>query len=377
MGLEIIRAEGMYLWDPSGKRYLDLIAGIGVCALGHRPPRVVDAIRAQLDHYLHLMVYGELVQTPQVQFASLITGLLPSTLQSVYFTNSGSEAIEGAMKLAKRYTGRAEILAFRGGYHGSTQGALSILGDPYWRDAYGPLLPKVGHLDFNSSKSLEQIGTGTACVVTETIQAEAGVIAADPEWMKALSHRCRETGTLLVVDEVQCGFGRNGPLWAFSSYGIVPDILVLGKALGGGMPLGAFISDPEIMSCLSHDPVLGHITTFGGHPVCCAAGKAALEALLEGGYLDAVESRGALFSQLLVHPRIRRVRRKGLMIAVEFEDPATCRAVISHCIRGGTLVDWFLFAPHCLRIAPPLIIGEEEIRQGSKALLEACEHFTD
>jgi len=376
MGLEIIRAEGMYLWDRSGKQYLDLIAGIGVCCLGHRPPRVVEAIRAQLDQYLHLMVYGEFIQTPQVQFARLLTEQLPSPLQSVYFTNSGSEAIEGAMKLAKRHTGRQEILAFRGGYHGSTQGALSILGDPRWRDAFGPLLPRVGHLEFNTMESLGRIGSGTACVVTETIQAEAGVIAPDPEWMKALRARCDETGALLVLDEVQCGFGRNGSLWAFNSFGIVPDILILGKALGGGMPLGAFISDPKIMSCLSHDPVLGHITTFGGHPVCCAAGLAALESLLEGKFIDSVQARGALFSRLLVHPGIRQVRRRGLMIAVEFADPAICRKVIAGCIQSGVLVDWFLFAPHCLRIAPPLIIREEEVRQGCAVLLEACEKFS-
>jgi len=362
LALEIVRAEGVHLYDESGKKYLDLIAGISVCNLGHSHPRVVEAVKRQAERYMHLMVYGEFVESPQVAYAHLLARHLPSTLNSVYFTNSGAEAIEGAMKLAKRYTGRPEIVAFQDAYHGSTQGALSIIGQEYFRRAYRPLVPGITHLRYGNTGDLSQITTRTACVICETVQGEAGVIRPDPAWLQALSARCRETGTLLILDEVQAGLGRTGTLWAFERYGVVPDVLVLGKALGGGMPLGAFVADREMMGVLSRDPVLGHITTFGGHPVSCAAGLAAFQTLLDEKYIDTVAQKEALFRQLLHHPRIRSLHVAGLLIAVEFASFEFNKRVIDACIREGVLTDWFMFAPQSLRIAPPLTITPAEIR---------------
>jgi acetylornithine/succinyldiaminopimelate/putrescine aminotransferase len=377
LALEIVKAEGCCMWDASGREYLDLIAGISVCNVGHRHPRVVEAIRRQADAYLHLLVYGELVQSPQVQYAQLLTQQLPDTLNSVYFTNSGTEATEGAMKLAKRVTGRPNILAFQNSYHGSTQGALSVMGDEYWRNAYRPLLPGIDHAAYNSPEALELITEQTACVIAETIQAEAGVNCPDIEWLHALRRRCTEKGALLVLDEIQCGFGRNGTLWAFEQFDVVPDVLLLGKALGGGMPLGAFIASRELMWKLTENPVLGHITTFGGHPVCCAAGKAAFEVLLEGELVIQVPAKEQLFRELLVHPQIKAVHARGLMIAVEFESFDFNKKVIDTCIANGVLTDWFLFASHCLRIAPPLMITEAEIRQACRAIVDAAEKCSD
>ena len=288
LALEIVKAEGATLTDASGKTYIDLIGGISVANVGHRHPRVLSAIREQLDAYLHIMVYGEFVETPQVAYARKLASLLPAPLESVYFTNSGAEAVEGAMKLAKRVTGRMEIVAFQNSYHGSTQGALSLIGDEYWRNAYRPLLPGIHHEVYNSDAALERITGETAAVVVETVQAEAGIRAPEKGWLKALESRCRATGTLLILDEIQAGFGRTGTLWGFEQFDVVPDILLLGKALGGGMPLGAFIASKEMMDALTDHPVLGHITTFGGHPVCCAAGLAALEALLEEQMMEHV-----------------------------------------------------------------------------------------
>ena len=281
LALEIVKAEGCTLWDVKGKAYIDLISGISVCNMGHRHPKVVEAIKEQSDKYLHLLVYGEYVETPQVAYAKFLSDHLPATLNCVYFTNSGAEATEGAMKLAKRVSGRTEIVAFQQSYHGSTQGALSVMGDEYWRNAFRPLLPGIRHLVYNDLSQLDQITASTACVIAETVQAEKGVRPPTLEWMQALRKKCDETGALLVLDEIQAGFGRTGTLWAFEQYGIVPDILLLGKALGGGMPLGAFIASHSLMATLTHDPVLGHITTFGGHPVCCAAGLAGMKALIE------------------------------------------------------------------------------------------------
>lgn len=371
LALEIVKAEGCRLWDAEGKEYLDLIAGISVCNVGHRHPKVVEAIKAQVDQYMHLLVYGEFVQSPQVQYAKLLTDHLPSSLNAVYFTNSGSEATEGAMKLAKRVTGRTEIVAFNNSYHGSTQGALSVMGDEYWRNAFRPLLPGVYHANYNSFEDLQLITANTAFVIAETIQAEAGVNAPLKEWIFALRNRCIETGTLLILDEIQCGFGRNGSLWAFEQFGIVPDILLLGKALGGGMPLGAFIADKELMWKLTENPVLGHITTFGGHPVSCAAGMAAMKVLLEEKLVDAVFEKEILFRTLLHHPKILAVRSRGLMIAVEFDSFETNKKIIDACIAKGVLTDWFLFAAKCMRIAPPLTITDEEIRQACAVIL-AC-----
>lgn len=362
LALEITAAEGCTLTGAGGKQYIDLIGGISVANVGHRHPRVVDAIKAQVDQYMHVMVYGEFVQSPQVQYARLLSEHLPPSLDSVYFTNSGAEAVEGAMKLAKRATGRTVIAAFNDSYHGSTQGALSILGSEYWRNAYRPLLPGVEHLAYNSFADLERITDETACVIVETVQAEAGIKAPQAGWLQALQDRCRQTGTLFILDEIQAGFGRTGKLWGFEHFGVVPDVLLLGKALGGGMPLGAFIAGRELMSHLSDNPVLGHITTFGGHPVCCAAGKAALEALEQERLYGDVKKKEALFRSLLVHPAIREVRSFGLWMAVEFESFDVCKAVIDRCIEMGVITDWFLFGANCLRISPPLTITEEQIR---------------
>jgi len=371
LGLEIDKAEGIYLYDTSGKAYLDLIGGISVANTGHRHPAVIQAIRDQLDRYLHVMVYGELIQSPQVQYATALAANLPASLNTIYFTNSGAEAAEGAMKLAKRFTGRTEIVAFQKSYHGSTQGALSIIGDEYWRNAFRPLLPGILHEEYNSAAALNAISTNTACVFAETIQAESGVHAPDPEWLQRLRDKCRETGALLVLDEIQVGFGRTGSLWGFSRFGIVPDILLLGKALGGGLPLGAFVSDHSLMTALTDQPVLGHITTFGGHPVCCAAGVASLQLLLQQGWIREVGEKEQLFRRLLVHPAIRAVRSCGLLIAVEFGSSDENKRIIDACIRKGVLTDWFLFAPECLRIAPPLTITDGQIRSACEIILSA------
>jgi acetylornithine/succinyldiaminopimelate/putrescine aminotransferase len=369
LALEIAKAEGVYLYDAEGKQYLDLIGGISVCNTGHRHPKVVEAIKKQADEYLHVLVYGEFIQSPQVQYALLLTQNLPETLSSVYFTNSGSEAVEGAMKLAKRVTGRTQIIAFKDSYHGSTQGALSLMGDEYWRNAFRPLLPDILHLDYNSFESLENISEKTACVIAETVQAEKGIYAPTLAWMKALRKKCSETGSLFLLDEIQAGFGRTGKLWGFQQFDIVPDVLLLGKALGGGMPLGAFIADKRLMNQLTENPVLGHITTFGGHPLCCAAGLASMKVLLEEDYIKQVQANQKLFRKLLVHPKIKEVRALGLLIAVEFENFETNKKIIDKCIEQGVLTDWFLFAPNCMRIAPPLIIKEEEIMKACGIIL--------
>jgi acetylornithine/N-succinyldiaminopimelate aminotransferase len=369
LGLEIARAEGIYLYDPSGREYTDLIGGISVCNTGHRHPRVVQAIKDQVDRYLHVLVYGETIQSPQVQYATLLAANLPASLNSIYFTNSGTEATEGAMKLAKRVTNRTEIVAFRQSYHGSTQGSLSLMGDEYWRNAFRPLLPGVWHEEYGSAASLDRITDRTACVIAETVQAERGVYAPSDGWLRALRKKCDETGALLVLDEIQVGFGRTGNLWGFTPSGIVPDILLLGKALGGGMPLGAFIADRNKMFALAADPVLGHITTFGGHPVSCAAGLASLQLLLEQDWIGQVAHKETLFRQLLVHPAIKAVRSSGLLIAVEFASHEINKKVIDACIGKGLLTDWYLFAPQCMRIAPPLPITEDQIVKACAVVL--------
>jgi acetylornithine/succinyldiaminopimelate/putrescine aminotransferase len=371
LALEIVKAEGCAMWDADGKKYIDGIGGISVANVGHRHPKVLAAMQQQMDAYLHVMVYGEFIQSPQVQYAKALTRYLPETLNTVYFTNSGAEAVEGAMKLAKRVTCRIEIAAFQNSYHGSTQGALSIIGDEYWRNAFRPLLPGVQHLNYNAFDDLEWITENTACVVAETVQAEAGIVAPQKGWMQALRQRCTETGTLLVLDEIQAGFGRTGALWGFEKVGIVPDVLLLGKALGGGMPLGAFIADNSLMQQLSANPVLGHITTFGGHPLCCAAGLAAFNALLDEGLVKDVEKKAELFKSLLIHTSIKSVRAFGLWLAVAFDSFNTCKAVIDDCIRQGLVTDWFLFAPHCLRLSPPLTITETEIQDACTIILKS------
>lgn len=362
IGISITSASGNYLYDSDGKKYLDLIGGISVCNIGHRHPAVVEAIKKQVDAYLHVMVYGELIQSPQVQYATLLTRHLPSSLNCVYFTNSGAEATEGAIKLARRSTGRPNIISCHKSYHGSTTGALSLIGDEYWRNAFRPLMPGIKRFGYNSPELIESIDENTACVVIETIQAEAGVIEPHIEWLLQLRQRCSNTGTLLVMDEIQCGFGRTGKLWGFEHYRVVPDIVLLGKALGGGMPLGAFVASQQLMQQLSYDPVLGHITTFGGHPVCCAAGMAAMQVLLDEQLITSVAPKEALFRSLLRHPKIKAVRCKGLLIAIELESPGHVLSTLRACLEKGLFSDWFLFAANCIRIAPPLTITEEEIQ---------------
>lgn len=369
LAIHIKKARGSRLWDNAGKEYIDLIAGISVCNVGHRHPAVTKAIKKQLDQYLHVLVYGEMIESPQVEYAKALADHLPASLNSVYFTNSGAEAVEGAMKLAKKATGRTQIVAFNKSYHGSTQGALSIIGDEYWRNAYRPLLPGIVHAEYNSFASLNEITRETACVILETIQAEKGVFAPSADWIRAVRYRCNEVGALMIVDEIQAGFGRCGTLWAFEQFGIVPDVLLLGKALGGGMPLGAFIADKQLMRNLSADPVLGHITTFGGHPVCCAAGLAAFKFLVKKHIPEKVSKKEALFRNLLKHSGIRAVRSKGLLIAVEFSSFEANKKVIDYCLQHGVLTDWFLFAPHCMRIAPPLTIEEKEIEEACEVIM--------
>ncbi|MBI4947690.1 MAG: aspartate aminotransferase family protein [Bacteroidetes bacterium] len=387
MGLEIARAKGVYLFSPQGKKYMDLIAGISVSNIGHAHPKVVKAVKDQAEKFMHLMVYGEYVQSPQVKLAKRLTELLPKKLSSIYFVNSGSEAVEGALKLSKRFTRRTEIVAFKNAYHGSTHGALSVMGNETMKQAFRPLLPDVRFLEFNNEKQLEQITNKTACVIVESIQGEAGVIepvgnrqlaVSKNNFLQLLRKRCDETGTLLIFDEIQTGMGRTGKLFAFEHYGIVPDVLCLAKAFGGGMPLGAFISSKEIMSTLSHDPVLGHITTFGGHPVCCAAALTALELIAsppapllkeKGG----VSWKGELFKKLLKHPRIKEVRGKGLLLAVQFSSEEENKKIISRCIQNGVVVDWFLFRSDAMRIAPPLTISEKEIKKACEVILKSID----
>ena len=371
--LNIVKATGCYMWDADGKAYIDLIGGISVCHVGHRHPKVVEAIKKQADEYLHIMVYGELIEQPQVAYAKKLTDHLPASLNSVFYTASGSEATEGAMKLSKRYTGRTQIVSFKNSYHGSTQGALSIMGSEYWQQAYRPLLPDILQLRYNNFDDLEQISCRTACVVAETIQAEAGVLPPTNGWLKALRDRCTYVGALLVLDEIQCAFGRNGTLWAFEQFDVVPDILLLGKALGGGMPLGAFVADKKLMDTLSYNPVLGHINTFGGHPVSCAAGLAAFTALLEEDMVAMVNAKALLFRKYLQHPLILQLNSVGLMMAVHFDSYETNKKIIDACIAKGVFTDWFLFAANALRMVPPLTISEQEIEAACTVILEVLD----
>lgn len=373
LAIEIERAAGVYLYDQQGKAYLDLIAGISVSSLGHRHPSVVGAIQRQLQKYMHTMVYGEYVLSPQIELANLMIEQLPERLNSVYFVNSGSEATEGAMKLAKRATGRSEIIACKNAYHGSTQGAASLMSPTTFTQAFYPLLPDIQHIDYNCTFCLQSITTRTACVIVETVQAEWGVRTPRKNYLKQLRQRCDEVGALLIFDEIQVGYGRTGSLWAFEQYGVVPDILLLAKAMGGGMPIGAFVASQALMKTLSVDPILGHITTFGGHPVCCAAGLATLQTLLTTHYIKEVHTKSLLFVTLLKHPLIRDIRFAGLLMAVELDSFDIVQQVIQACLAKGLITDWFLFNNRSLRIAPPLIIEEQEIRAACAIVLEAME----
>lgn len=370
LALEISHAEGLFLYDTAGKKYLDLIAGIGVSCLGHRHPGVEAAVREQLGRYWHTLVYGEYVLAPQVELATLLAAQLPG-LDSAYFVNSGAEATEGAMKLAKRYTGRPGFVACRQAYHGSTQGAASLMSPVDFTLPYHPLLPGIRHIDYNSMDDLGVIDRHTAAVIVETVQAESGIRLPDAAWLQALRRRCDETGALLILDEIQAGYGRTGTLFAFERYGIRPDILLLAKGFGGGMPIGAFVAPRDLMQVLSVDPPLGHITTFGGHPVCAAAALATLQELLETDLIARVPEKERLFRNLLVHPVIREIRSAGLWMAVDLGDAALVQQVIRHCLERGLITDWFLFNDRSLRIAPPLTIGEAEIRFACEVILES------
>jgi acetylornithine/succinyldiaminopimelate/putrescine aminotransferase len=372
IGLEIKKAEGVFLYDSSGKSYMDLVSGIAVSNIGHRHPEVIQAIQNQLEAYLHLNVYGEYILSPQVQLAQLLTSHLPSSLNSAYLVNSGSEAIEGAVKLAKRYTGRTEVAAFINGYHGSTMGALSILGNESLKSAFRPLIPDVRFLHFNNISDLHHITRRTACVVAETIQAEAGIILPENNFLKKLRERCSETGTLLIIDDVQMGFGRTGKLFSFEHYAISPDILVLAKAMGGGMPIGAFISSAPIMNTLTFDPELGHITTFGGHPVSCAAALANLQVITRNNLPALAEPKGKSIEEVLrKHPAIREIRRKGLALGVELLNPDHRQKLSSVALKRGIIIDWFLFHPATFRIAPPLTITQYEIEEACQRLVSS------
>ena len=363
LGLEVERAEGIYMYSPEGKRYIDLVSGVCVNNLGHRHPAIVRAVKDQLDNYMHLMVYGEMIQTPQVKLAQRLTDLLPHNLNSVYLVNSGSEAIEGALKLAKRFTGRTEIIGFKNSYHGGTHGALTMLGNEEMKYAYRPLLPDVRFLQFNNKEDLFQITERTACVLVEPVQAEAGVIVPKDDFLTTLRQRCSETGTLLIFDEIQTGFGRTGKLFCFMDYNVTPDILCIAKAMGGGMPIGAFIADKRIMLTLTHNPDFGHITTFGGHPVSAAAAIATLEELTKNpNLINQVDEKGAIYeSALKNHSLVKGIRRKGLLISIELPTVEINQKIIQKLLQNGLVTDPFFFMPQAFRIAPPLIITKDEI----------------
>ncbi|MEM9896145.1 MAG: aspartate aminotransferase family protein [Bacteroidota bacterium] len=371
--LEIESAEGIYMFDTEGKRYLDLISGIGVSTVGHRHPKVVKAIKDQVDHHLHVMVYGEFIQSPQVQLATALTNTLPEHLNSVYLLNSGSEAIEGALKLAKRYTGRQKVLACENAYHGSSHGALSLTGSEEFKQNYRPLLPGISHIRHGEIEDLQFITNETAAFFIETVQGEAGVKEASKEYWQAVREKCNQTGTLLILDEIQCGFGRTGYLWAFERYGIVPDILTCAKGMGGGMPIGAFIANQQVLSVLTENPVLGHISTFGGHPVSSASALAALTVLQEEELIPQVAAKEQLFHSLLQHEKIKEVRSCGLLMAAEFESYEVVKPIIDRAIELGVVTDWFLFNDRSMRIAPPLTITEAQIREACTIILKAID----
>ncbi len=371
MALHVVKAEGNYLFDENGKRYLDLIAGISVCNVGHQHPSVVSAVIEQAQAFMHVMVYGETVQTPQSMYAAALASHLPKSLSCCYFVNSGAEAIDGAMKLAKRVTGRTDFVAQKDAYHGSSQGPLSLMSNEYYSQAFRPLLPSVHFVDQNDIEALDLLPWNKiAGVVVETIQAERGVKLAKVEYLKALRQKCTDHCALLIFDEIQTGMGRTGSLFSFEQYDVIPDVLVLGKALGGGMPMGAFLASRPLMNTLSNNPILGHITTFGGHPVACAAGHAAFNVLLDEKLMDTVSSKSELFKELLIHPQIKQVHGMGLLLAVELDSFDTVNSCIQQMLDQNLFADWFLYAPHCLRICPPLTITNKEIHLACTSILQ-------
>ncbi len=373
ISLEIEKAEGIYLFDKNGKKYIDLIAGVSVSNVGHRHKKVIDAIKEQTDKYLHLMVYGEYIQSPQVKLAKQIVDVTPEQYNSVYFVNSGSEATEGALKLAKRYTGRTEIIAFKNAYHGSTHGALSVLGDEYFKNSFRPLLPDIKFLEFNNEQDLENISNKTACVIVEPVQGEGGVVIPKNNFLKKLQKKCNDTGALLIFDEIQTGFGRTGNLFAFETYDVRPDIFTIAKGMGGGMPLGGFVSSNKIMQVFKTNPVLGHITTFGGHPVSCAAAYASLQVILQENLAEKATKKGELFKKLLRHKKIKSIHGVGLFIAVEVENFIFLQKLLKESIKNGLIFDWFIFNDSHFRIAPPLTITNDEIELSCKIILKSLD----
>ena len=371
MALHVVKAEGNYLFDENGKRYLDLIAGISVCNVGHQHPSVVSAVIEQAQAFMHVMVYGETVQTPQSMYAAALASHLPESLSCCYFVNSGAEAIDGAMKLAKRVTGRTDFVAQKDAYHGSSQGPLSLMSNEYYSQAFRPLLPSVHFIEQNDIEALDSLPWDRiAGVVVETIQAERGTQIGDLNYLKALRQKCTEHCALLIFDEIQTGMGRTGTLFSYEQFDVIPDVLVLGKALGGGMPMGAFLASRPLMNTLSNNPILGHITTFGGHPVACAAGHAAFNVLLDEKLMDTVSSKSELFKELLIHPQIKQVHGMGLLLAVELDSFDIVNGCIQHMLDQNLFSDWFLYAPHCLRICPPLTITNQEIELACTSILQ-------
>ena len=370
-GFEVERAEGSYIYGKDGKAYLDFVAGVSANTLGHSHPTVVQAIKEQTDKYLHVMVYGEYAQEKPVALCQLLADATPAPLEVTYLVNSGAEAIDGALKLAKRYTGREEIISFKDSYHGNTHGALSVSGNETHKREYRPLLPMINFIGFNEEKDLEQITEKTAGVIVETIQGAAGFIMPENEFFIKLKRRCEEVGALLILDEIQPGFGRTGKLFAFEHFGIVPDILVMGKGMGGGVPVGAFMASAEVMQTLSHSPKLGHITTFGGNPLIAAASHATLSEVLESGVMDEMYRKEQLFRELLVHPKIKKINGMGLMLALDLGTPEYCLDVAKRCMENGLIVFWQLYKNNFMRITPPLIITDEEIKKGCKIIIDA------
>ena len=375
--IEVARAEGVFFYTPEGKPYYDLVSGVSVNNVGHGNRAVVEAVQRQAADYMHIMVYGEMVERPQVEFARALAEALPEPLDSVYFLNSGAEAVEGALKLAKRYTHRTEMISMRQAYHGSTHGAMSMMGQPEgeeWKCAFRPLLPDTKAIRFNNIDDLSLITERTACVLCEPVQGEAGVRPPKDGYLQALRKRCTEVGALLIFDEIQTGMGRTGEMFAMQKYGVTPDIVCLAKALGGGMPLGAFVSSQQIMSTLTHNPVLGHITTFGGHPVCCAAGLAAMKFLQDNKVVEDVERKGALYEELLKdHPAVKEIRRAGLLLAIELGESEKLYKIMDLFIERGILSDWFLFCDTAFRISAPLVISDDEIRDSVRIIRECLD----
>ncbi|MCE3294995.1 MAG: aspartate aminotransferase family protein [Crocinitomicaceae bacterium] len=376
--IEVERASGVYIYDKSGKAYMDMIAGVAVNNIGHRHPRVIEAIREQVDKYLHVMVYGEFIQDAQVGFAKKLASLLPGSLNCVYTVNSGTEANEAALKLAKRVTGRTELISFRGSYHGSTHGSMSVSGNEVKKQAFRPLLPDVKFLQFNNIPDLEKITSKTAGVIMETVQGDAGVRVPNPEFLAALRKRCSEVGAQLIFDEIQCGIGRTGKLFAFEHFNIVPDILTLGKGLGGGLSIGALVSSREKMNEFTYNPMLGHITTFGGHPVNCAAALACLEVMETEINYSEVERLGKLLVEIVgKSPEIKAIRRIGMMFAFDMESFERVEKVVKRCLEKGLISFWFLSHPYSFRLSPPLNITEEEIRKAGEIILHSIQETAD